>query len=364
MVKKILKKKRISKRKGGDITKLREILEDINNQINEVNESNDADKELQLFELEENKKEIEKELEELYNAQEKDSINDYRMIDEYLKHLDEIDGEIAKETNNINKSRLIESRANIIESLKKLGHDYEPSPLQEEYQSSLPPPAYEPPPAYQPPPQQVYKFIPPLQEKTNYDNLIYSISEFKKISDLISDTNFRHSIELYKNIFLINNIDMKTVDVLIRSNTMSLNNDGSTQDRTLIPIREAMRILSQMDMHFMELLKIMDYIINTLKYDSYDKLSKNNIPNILISYLGCRIHDFKYILYENKVFNKTNKQKGADAFVKLLVDIDKQISFEDDRKTRRDSTCGRLNIDYFNGGKKNKGGVRKLKSYA
>lgn len=236
----------------------------------------------------------------------------------------------------------------------------------------------------------------------NTDKLFKLLSDFRNISDKISDDDFMDSLVQYKNLmggFLtVDNKDDSVDHVTdLINNYDKINLTKDTHMDYKVSLNTYFKII-RMDSNFKELLKIINGIIELGVY-KYKLLLNQNIPEKILSILSCRLQDFKEILEYNYFFDKektyrglkwidnrtksekiddqmTHHYKRHSQFFDKLRKIDKKLNSSNPvfdnlciRKTARYVSTYRFNKHYDNddddsnkSGKK-KGGFRKLKSY-
>lgn len=233
------------------------------------------------------------------------------------------------------------------------------------------------------------------------DKLFALLLEFRNISDEIKDDDFMDSLVQYKNLmggFLMGDNRNDTVDDI----NNFINNYEIEINKKINISENAYAKIYRMNPDFIKLLKIINKIIDLGVY-KYKNLLNQNIPEKILSILGCRLIDFKEIFLYNHYFNRHNAYKNTifngnlhdkyqdkahqqshhferhNEFFHKLKEIDKKINPRNPvfdnlcvRKTARYVSDYRFkkyyddddeNEDYSNNGEKKKGGVRKLKSY-
>jgi len=151
----------------------------------------------------------------------------------------------------------------------------------------------------------------PVPLDTN--KLFKLLTAFRNISDKISDDDFIDSLNAYNSIMLgfiqdINGDD--TVDDVndLINNYDRINPTRDTHMKHGISLNVYNNII-RMDSNFKELLKIINGIIELGVY-KYKLLLNQNIPEKILSYLGCRLQDFKQILEYNYFFDKEKTYRG------------------------------------------------------
>lgn len=230
------------------------------------------------------------------------------------------------------------------------------------------------------------------------DKLFALLLEFRNISDKIGDDDFIDSLAQYKNLmggFFTGDNRNDTVDDI----NNFINNYDVEINKKINISENAYAKLYRMNSDFRKLLKIINKII-VLGVYKYKNLLNQNIPEKILSILGCRLIDFQEIFRYNHYFNRHNAYKNTifngnindkyqdkghqewyhyqkhNEFFHKLKKIDNKINSENPvfnnlciRKTARYVSDYRFNKHYDNddddsnnGGKK-KGGFRKLKSY-
>lgn len=165
----------------------------------------------------------------------------------------------------------------------------------------------------------------------NTDKLFKLLSDFRNISDKISDDDFMDSLLQYKNLmggFLSGDNKDDSVDHVtdLINNYDKINLTKGTHMDYKVSLNTYSKII-RMDSNFKELLKIINGIIELGVY-KYKLLLNQNIPEKILSILSCRLQDFKEILEYNYFFDKEKTYRG-------LKWIDNRTKGEklDDQKT-------------------------------